>query len=296
MDLFTRRKKLEETLPWSFIETSIQPTFLWEEFQKGLKEEISPACWGDDCHRCGICNGKTVRIIDKHSDGIRPIERMGRVGTPKRTKEKVRLRFTKKGDIRFISHLELAHLFYRASKRADLSLRHSEGFHPMPKIIFATALPVGVESLTEIVDMELESRIIPSQVMERLNQTLPLGIKIIEAEEVSLSSSLSSLLHRSVYWIPLDHLLSKEEAIANIKRALEKRDFFLHQERKGKKRRVDIRPLIERMDVKERSSDWGVELVLRGVVGRTAKPSEVVEAILGLKGENLSRCKIVKIE
>ena len=138
-------------------------------------------------------------------------------------KKKVRLRFTKKGEVRFISHLELAHLFYRASKRADLPFCYSEGFHPMPRIIFAKALPVGVESLAEIVDMELEERITPVEVMERLNQVLPQGIKIIEAEEVPLSSSPSSLPHRSVYWIPLDHLLSKEEAIAKVKKALEKR-------------------------------------------------------------------------
>jgi len=303
MDFPTRKKCIDEILPWSFIETGIASTFLWEESQRGMKEEISPPCQGGDCQRCGICNGKTVRVRESSPNEIASLARRedGRV-FKRGLKKKVRLRFTKKGEIRFISHLELAHLFYRASKRAVLPLCYSEGFHPMPRIIFATALPVGVESLLEIVDLELEGSITPREIMERLNQTLPQGIEITEAEEVPLSFSSSSLPHGSVYWIPLDHLLTKEEATSNIKKALEKREFLLHQERKGKKRSVDIRPLIEKMEVKEKkekageSSLWGVELSLRGGMGRTAKPSEIIGAILGLEGEALVQCKIIKIE
>jgi radical SAM family uncharacterized protein/radical SAM-linked protein len=335
MDLCTRKKELKETFSWSFIETGIDPTFLWEEFQKGLKEEISPPCSRGDCHRCGICDGKTITVRENDPDeALRPqdeasgqsyppnaasfpsgrgdaassrlcreIGPFGRREIRKRgIKKKVRLRFTKKGDVRFISHLELAHLFYRVSKRAGLSLCHSEGFHPMPRIIFATAMPVGVESLMEIVDMELEGRITPLEVMERLNPLLPQGIEIIGAEEVPLSSPPSSLLHRSVYWIPLDHLISKEEAITRLNQALEKRELTLHQERKGKKRSLDIRPLINKMEIKEtkeRSEEgfnWGVELVLQEGMGRTAKPSEILGAILGLGEETLAQCKIIKLK
>jgi radical SAM-linked protein len=303
MNPYAQKKGLEEPLPWSFIETGIEPTFLWEEFQKSLKEEISPPCVGGDCKRCGICNGKTIRVKESHPIEIGSMEKMERkVIQKKGIKKRVRLRFTKRGDVRFLSHLELAHLFYRASKRVDLPLCHSEGFHPMPRIIFTTALPVGVESLTEIVNMELEGRITPLEVMERLNLMLPQGIKIIEAEEVPFSSPPPSLIHRSVYWIPLDHLLSKEEAITKIKKALEKREFFIDQERKGKKRSIDIRPLIERIEVRENGKrlgegrSWGVELALRNEGRRMAKPSEIIGALLDVEGEPLAQCKIVKME
>ncbi|OGP88708.1 MAG: hypothetical protein A2157_18260 [Deltaproteobacteria bacterium RBG_16_47_11] len=303
MGFYNRKKTLEETFPWSFIETGIEPSFLWEEFQKGLKEELSPPCVVGDCHRCGICNGKTIQVKESHPNATGSRGKMEKKGIPKRgIKKRVRLKFTKKGEVRFVSHLELAHLFYRASKRADLPLSHSEGFHPMPRIIFAGALPVGVESLMEVVDMELEGRITPLEVMERLNPMLPQGIEIIESEEVSLSSPPSSLLQRSIYWIPLDHLPSREETSTKIKKALEKRECFIHQERKGKKRIVDIRPLIERMDVKENGKRlaggniWGVELVLRNQQRRRAKPSEIIGTILDLEGEPLVQCRIIKLE
>jgi radical SAM-linked protein len=150
--------------------------------------------------------------------------------------------------------------------------------------------------------MELEGRTTPLEVKEGLNQVLPQGIEIVKADEVPLSSSPSSLIPQSVYWIPLDHLLSKEEAIKRLKKALKEKELLLCQERKGKKRRVDVRPLIEKMEVKEgerraeETNNWGVELVLRRGMGRTAKPTEIIGAILGLEEEPLSRCHVVKIE
>jgi radical SAM family uncharacterized protein/radical SAM-linked protein len=300
MDVHNRKRKIEDTLPWSFIETGMDAQFLWEEYQRGLEEKISPPCVKENCHRCGICDGKIIAIKENDPKEIKTLGKIVKKDIRKKgLKKKIRLKFRKVGEMRFLSHLELMHLFYRASKRADLPLCFSEGFHPMPRIIFRTALPVGMESLMEIVDMECEGKITPLEVKERLNQTLPPGIEILVAEEVPLFFHLSSLSHPSVYWIPLDHLLAKEEAIPKVKKALDKKDFIVHQERDGKKRSVDIRPLIEKMEIKGRSgeeSQWGVELVLRKVMGRTAKPIEIVGAILGLEGELLAQCKVIKLE
>lgn len=303
MDSHTRKRKFENTLPWSFIETGMDAQFLWEEYQRGLEEKTSPPCLRENCRRCGICDEKTIAIKESDPEEMKALERTVKKDTRKKgMKRKIRLKFRKVGVLRFLSHLELVHLFYRASKRADLPLCFSGGFHPMPRIIFATALPVGMESLKEILDMECEGRITAAEVMEKLNQTLPPGIEIMEAEEVPLFFHLSSLPHPSIYWIPLASLLSKEEAIPKIKKALDKKEFFLDQERDGKKRSVDIRPLIEKMEIKEKEErsgeepQWGVELVLRRAMGRTAKPIEIVGAVLGSGGEPLAQCKVIKLE
>ena len=97
-------------------------------------------------------------------------------------------------------------------------------------------------------------------------------------------------------------MMTREEAGLQIRKALEKEKFILYQERKGKGRRVDVLPLIQRMEIKERRDDsgeaslCGIELVLRNGTGRTAKPAEIIGAILGLKEEVLAPCKIVKLE
>jgi radical SAM-linked protein len=300
MDSHTRRREFKDVLPWSFIETGIDPQFLWDEYQRGLEEKTTPPCVKENCHQCGICNGRTLTVRECDPLEIKASESETRKEIrTKGIKRKIRLKFRKVGEIRFLSHLELVHLFYRASKRAELPLFFSEGFHPMPRIIFATALPVGMESLTEIVDIECEEKITPTEVMERLNQTLPPGIEIVDAEEVPLFFHLSSLPYPSVYWIPLDRLLSKEEAISKIKKALDEKEILVHQERDGKRRSVDIRPLIEKMEIKGKKGEkpqWGMELILRRVNGRTAKPTEIVGAVLGLEGEPLAQCKVIKLE
>ena len=305
MDPNNQGKRMEDPLPWSFIETGVRTDYLWEEYQKGLREEGSPACPVEGCRKCGICDGKAIRVTagqgqeERFLHPPRSRDWAARGGIRKRgAKQKIQLEFSKKREARFISHLELAHLLYRASRRAQIPLSYSEGFHPLPRIVFARALSVGVESLKEIVHLELEDRIPPQEVRERLNKVLPEGMEIIEAREVLSFSCPAASPLRTVYQISLDHLLSEGEVAGRIRKALEERELLIDQERKGKKRTIDIRPLIERMDLREgeEAGHWGVELVLRNEEGRTAKPPEILEAVLGVKGESLSRCRIVKVE
>jgi radical SAM family uncharacterized protein/radical SAM-linked protein len=321
MDLATRKKGLEDRLPWSFVDTGVEPSFLWEEYQKGLGGEGSPPCKGERCRRCGVCDGEVVTLRESRGMREEPLVPSGRQEWRARSevrrqkvKKKIRMKFTKTGELRLVSHLELVLLFTRASKRADLPLSYSEGFHPMPRIIFAKALSVGVESLSEIVDMELEGRITALDVKEKLNQALPDGIRILEAEEVPFSSSPGHLVRRSVFWIRLKDLLPKEEATAKFEKALGEDVLFIDQERKGKQRRVDVRPMIGSMEVKHHppwagnsenppgerivrgNNGWGVQLVLLDVMEKTAKPLEIVGAILGLGKDSVSQCDVVKIE
>ncbi|MGQ9510091.1 MAG: TIGR03960 family B12-binding radical SAM protein [Thermodesulfobacteriota bacterium] len=298
---YRQSKDLKEPLPWSFIDIGVNTLFLWEEYQKGLREEWSPPCGGKDCLRCGVCNGKEITVKEgpygekEVLDTLKPLWK--RVDPKRSIRRKFRLKFAKKGELRFLSHLELAHLFHRAARRANLTLCYSEGFHPMPRIVFEKALPVGVESYGEKVDLELAGRLSSEELKERLNRALPEGIEILEVKELPLSLPSSSALHRATYWIPLNHLISKEELCLMIEKIWNQEELFIIQKRKGKKRKLDILPLIEKMGVKEdQGAGFGLELVLRSSGGKMAKPHEVLEALLGLKGEALAQCNIIKLE
>src|SRR4030067_206858 len=145
MDSLARKREFNDILPWSFIETGMEAQFLWDEYQRGLKAKISPPCVKENCHRCGICDGKSITVREGDPADIKAPGRMAKKDLRKKgLKKKIRLKFRKVGEMRFLSHLELAHLFYRASKRADLPLCFSEGLHPMPRIIFARAIPEGL--------------------------------------------------------------------------------------------------------------------------------------------------------
>lgn len=90
-----------------------------------------------------------------------------------------RLLYEKTGDGVFLSHLDLIRLFQRVFHRAGVMLKHSQGFSPKPYVSIAMPLSVGMHSVCEILDFELEDDApVPSDLAQRLNATLPRGIQV----------------------------------------------------------------------------------------------------------------------
>jgi len=84
--------------------------------------------------------------------------------------------------MRFISHLDLMRLFMRAMRRADLPLKLSEGFSPRPKLSIRRALKLGLESEHEEASIVLREPISAEDFTRRLQQQLPEGIRIQNAQ------------------------------------------------------------------------------------------------------------------
>ena len=93
-----------------------------------------------------------------------------------------RVRFTKTGKMRFLSHHDLMRLFERALRRTGLPLRMTEGYNPHPVIAFPTALGLGIESLDEILEFELTSWTSPKGIEKQLGEQLPEGVTVASAE------------------------------------------------------------------------------------------------------------------
>jgi len=93
------------------------------------------------------------------------------------------VRYAKRGKMRFASHRDLARVFERGVRRAGLPIAYSAGFTPHPRISYAGGAPTGVASEAEYLSLALTSRQAATQVRERLNQTLPDGIDVIDVTE-----------------------------------------------------------------------------------------------------------------
>lgn len=89
-----------------------------------------------------------------------------------------RLLFSKNGRAKYISHLDLMRTFQRAFQRADLTIKHTEGFNPHPFISILLPLSTGFSSQCEILEFQLLDDIAPEEVSERLNAVLPEGILV----------------------------------------------------------------------------------------------------------------------
>ena len=98
---------------------------------------------------------------------------------------KLRLKFSKNGPIKFIGHLDVMRYFQKAIRRADIDVKYSEGFSPHQVISFAQPLSVGATSDGEYMDMTVNSMVSTKDIMDRLNNVLNEGIKILAITELS---------------------------------------------------------------------------------------------------------------
>jgi radical SAM-linked protein len=96
---------------------------------------------------------------------------------------KIKAVFSKTGDMRFISHLDLMRLFQRALRRAALPVAISQGFSPHLKISIARAMKLGIESDSEELTINMSAPERPEAVMRSLNDKLPEGVRIKQIKE-----------------------------------------------------------------------------------------------------------------
>ena len=96
---------------------------------------------------------------------------------------KIKAVFSKTGDMKFISHLDLMRLFQRALRRADLPVTISQGFSPHLKISIARAMKLGIESDSEELTINMSEVVAPEIIKRSLNDKLPGGIRINQIKE-----------------------------------------------------------------------------------------------------------------
>lgn len=118
---------------------------------------------------------------------------------------KVRVKFEKGEEIKFISHLNLIKAFVQALRRSNLPVAYSAGFSPHPKVSFGLPLPLGMKSGSEFADIVLERTIDVNEFKIRLNERLPEGLEILEVREISpKSKSLMAIINVATYKVRLD--------------------------------------------------------------------------------------------
>ena len=93
----------------------------------------------------------------------------------------VRIRLSKRGRIKFVSHLDMFRTMQRAVRRADIPLWYTEGFNPHPYISYLLALPLGVEGIAEPIDIRLVEPMTMDALKERLNAVMPEGMRVESA-------------------------------------------------------------------------------------------------------------------
>jgi len=198
----------------------------------------------------------------------------------------MRAQYAKGIEIRYISHLDLQRIFGRALRRAKLPVAYSQGFNPHPKLSFGSALSVGTTSESEFIDIDMAEPIAADEFVERMNQVLPIGLKIVEAsayptgEEGVKLNTLMSVIDTAEYEIRFYDAGQLTDMGVVIDKINQAESWFVVRSNKKKERELDIKPFVYSIEIKEADHNQllVVALVQAGSQANV-RPTEIVEVL-----------------
>ncbi|MDQ2750595.1 MAG: TIGR03936 family radical SAM-associated protein [Actinomycetota bacterium] len=201
--------------------------------------------------------------------------------------QKVRLRYAKRGRLRFTSHRDFARAFERALRRAQVPMGYSAGFSPHPKISYVGAAPTGVASEAEYLEIGLAREVDVEALRAALDAALPDGLDIIEAV-LAGPGSLPERMHASVWRIELPGI-SPETATAAVTTFLGCAEVPIQRPTKEGTRTVDARSPVLAAVVSGATVAPGdgqraiLDLVVRQVAP-AVRPDDVLAALRAVAG------------
>ncbi len=291
-----RRRRLDEVLPWDRIDCGVTKTYLQKQVAAARNLAEVADCVLSPCSVCGACDydvmkNRVYRPEDYQAAGpaVRRTERP--LSASARTH--VRVRYAKLGRLLALSHLEVMTAVLRAVRRAGLPVAFSEGYHPKPRVSFGPALPVGIESQAEYLDLELLGAQDATEVARRLGAALPTGLSVLEARRIdprtpSLSESVRAVHYRVEFpegWSAealarrIDDFHSAEQSVVRRTAPPRPRDKKRNQKfAASREREIDLKEMVTHLSVE---GPGRVAFSLKAGPSGSAKPAEVLAAIFG---------------
>lgn len=185
---------------------------------------------------------------------------------------KFRIQFTKYGDMKYVSHLDLIRLFTRIFHRAQLPVAYSEGFNPHPKMAVLLPLSVGTESSCEYIDVEFEKGVGMLDCMKKLKGALPLGMEIPQIGELNETSAKPKEIRYASYEIHTDSPITE----AQLDAFLDLDTIEILKKTKRSEGIVDIKPDIMHMGLLE---DGGFTAIISAGSNANLKCEVLLEAM-----------------
>ena len=204
---------IEEILPWDFVNIGLSKEWLQKEYELAMMQgeskktndiisEETPLNFQKTCEHgcvnCGVCTSlNTKKVIAKpykaseaaqHVLDIKPVDPTRANVDPNIPIYKYRLKITKKGLLKYFSHLDWQNTFHKVLSRTGLNIVYSLGFNPTMKVSMGIALPLFAESEGELVDIEIYDNISPDNLQELINQKLPDGAKVLSVRQIEKSA------------------------------------------------------------------------------------------------------------
>ncbi len=189
--------------------------------------------------------------------------------------QRLRIRYAKRGRLRFTSHRDFSRAFERAVFRARLPMAYSSGFNPHPRISYAGAAPTGSASEAEYLEIGLAEVTDPDAVRAALAEALPDGLDVLEVVE-SPGGSLADLLEASRWRIDLPVTL--DDATSSVAGFLATETVMVERMTKKGLREFDCRSAVVSLVAEVAGEGTSLELVLRHTVP-AVRPDDVLTGL-----------------
>ena len=204
----------------------------------------------------------------------------------------VRLRLSKTGKLKYVSHLDMFRIMQRAVRRADIPLWYTEGFNPHPYISFLLALSLGVEGINEPVDIRIIGEMTTSEIKDRLNKVLPEGLEITDC---SLPFNKSAEITYGAY----DVWYSKEDISADdLFKALSSGELSCQKSGKSGRKKiiktVNVSEHIKKFSLEEQDDRILLKVILPAGSTFNLNPLQLTQGICDYLGVSLTPVRAVR--
>jgi len=194
--------------------------------------------------------------------------------------QRLRIRYAKRGRLRFTSHRDFSRAFERAVFRARIPMAYSSGFNPHPRISYAGAAPTGSASEAEYLEIALAEVVDPDAIQGLLSESLPDGLDVVEVVEAA-PGSLADLLQAS-RWL-IDLAVEPDAARAAVVAFLGAESVLVERMTKKGLREFDCRAAVASLDVEARDGGVRLDLTLRHGVP-AVRPDDVLTGLRTVAG------------
>ncbi|MBZ4648289.1 MAG: Radical domain protein [Desulfomicrobiaceae bacterium] len=180
-------------LPWDHLSSGVTREFLLREWARALAGKTTPDCRFGACRACGVCPGEDEALAPRlqpetEAEAVAPaVEQVDLTAREAR----FRIVYSVLGPAVYLSQLELQRLFERAFRRARIPLAFSAGFHPAPLMSFSRALPVGVGSLCEGMEIFTREWVSPQAMATLVSAELSTGMRVVEVTPLPLTGKMA---------------------------------------------------------------------------------------------------------
>lgn len=200
----------------------------------------------------------------------------------------VRIKFTKTGNLQFISHLDLQRTFHRILVRSNIPMWYTQGFNPHAKLVFGLPLSIGTQSVCEMADLRIDRKISLDDIKNQLNEQLTDEMQVLEAYYPTAKFNDIAFADYTIR-IKSESITAESEIAAT---ALFAAPIIMTKKSKSGEKEVDITTFIKKIEFSAVDGQLTVHAILAAGATENLNPEYIVTA---LKTLDLGECPVYSI-